>query len=99
TPSRSGVYDTTRRDEAPVSGGDRVDQCPLCGRGSPQEWRQAPDRLHGRRELYLLVRCSNCSLVWLSNAPRMEEMHRHYTDSYHRLIAAAGETSPHRWEG
>src|SRR6202041_739431 len=27
-----------------------------------------------------------------------EEMHHHYTDSYHRLISAAGETSPHRWQ-
>jgi SAM-dependent methyltransferase len=71
----------------------------LCGHERPQEWLRAPDRFHGRRERYLLVRCSGCSLVWLSNAPRAEEMHHHYTDSYHRLISASGETSPHRWQG
>jgi 2-polyprenyl-3-methyl-5-hydroxy-6-metoxy-1,4-benzoquinol methylase len=26
-------------------------------------------------------------------------MHEHYTEDYHRLISAAGETSPRRWQG
>jgi 2-polyprenyl-3-methyl-5-hydroxy-6-metoxy-1,4-benzoquinol methylase len=26
-------------------------------------------------------------------------MHEHYTEDYHRSISAAGETSPHRWQG
>ena len=90
--------DTIRRVETSASGGECLERCALCGRESPLEWLRAPDRFHGRRERYRLVRCSGCSLVWLSNPPRMEEMHRHYTDSYHRLISAAGETSPHRWE-
>ncbi len=80
-----------------ISALDRVKQCPLCGDARVQQWLQAPDRFHGRRDYYSLVRCSGCSLVWLSNAPRADEMHRHYTASYDRLISAAGETSPHRW--
>jgi SAM-dependent methyltransferase len=47
--------------------------------------------------MYTLVRCSGCSLVWLSQPPKAEEMHRHYTDAYDRLISAAGQNSPQRW--
>jgi SAM-dependent methyltransferase len=44
------------------------------------------------------VRCTGCSLVWLSDPPKPAEMHLHYTDGYHRLISAAGESSPARWK-
>jgi len=71
--------------------------CPICRRTGAQQWMRAPDRLHGRREEYILLRCPGCSLVWLDNAPRPEEMHHHYTDAYHRLISGAGENSPDRW--
>jgi 2-polyprenyl-3-methyl-5-hydroxy-6-metoxy-1,4-benzoquinol methylase len=36
-------------------------------------------------------------LVWLSNPPKPLEMHRHYTEAYHKLISSAGQNSPHRW--
>ena len=39
-----------------------------------------------------------CSLVWLRDPPKPAEMHLHYTAAYHKLISAAGETSPVRWE-
>jgi SAM-dependent methyltransferase len=71
--------------------------CPICGQAGAAEWLRAPDRFHGRQEKYTLVRCSACSLVWLSDPPKPEEMHVHYTDAYHKLISAAGENSPHRW--
>ena len=71
--------------------------CPICGQGGAQEWLRAPDRFHGRPEKYNLVRCPACSLVWLSDPPKPDQMHLHYTDAYHRLISAAGENSPHRW--
>jgi 2-polyprenyl-3-methyl-5-hydroxy-6-metoxy-1,4-benzoquinol methylase len=45
----------------------------------------------------LRTRWRASSLVWLSNPPRPAEMHVHYTDAYHKLISAAGETSPARW--
>lgn len=73
------------------------ESCCLCGQTGAQEWLQAPDRLHGRRQLYTLVRCSTCALVWLSHPPRREEIGEHYTDAYHRLISGAGEDSPARW--
>lgn len=72
--------------------------CPICGRTSAQEWLRGPDRLHGRREKYALLRCPACSLVWLSKPPKPAEMNLHYTDAYHKLISAAGENSPRRWE-
>lgn len=71
--------------------------CPICGQSGAQQWLRAPDRLHGRHEFYRLLRCSDCSLVWLGNAPSAAEMHHHYTEAYHRLISGAGENSPDRW--
>ena len=60
-------------------------------------WLSGRDRLHGRQERYALVRCPECSLVWLSRPPKPEQMHLHYTDAYHKLISAGGQNSPHRW--
>jgi SAM-dependent methyltransferase len=71
--------------------------CPICGARDAKEFLAAPDRFHGRKEKYLLVRCSNCSVVWLDQPPKPADMQRHYTDAYDRLIAAAGQNSPHRW--
>src|ERR1700688_5145965 len=70
---------------------------PIGGKGGAQEWLRGPDRLHGRHEKYALVRCSACSLVWLSHPPKPTEMHLHYTNAYHRLISAGGENSPAGW--
>jgi len=97
TSPKTRANTSMRLDKMPPA--DPVAHCPVCGHERAQEWLQARDRFHGRLERYSLVRCSACSLVWLSNAPRVEEMHQHYTDSYHRLISAAAETSPHRWRG
>lgn len=71
--------------------------CPICGRADGHEWLHAPDRLHGRRERYTLLRCLDCSLVWLSLPPKPEEMLDHYTEAYDKLISAAGQNSPGRW--
>jgi SAM-dependent methyltransferase len=71
--------------------------CPACGKDGARQCLRAPDRFHGRKEVYTLLRCANCSLVWLSNPPKPEAMHLHYTDAYDRLISASGQNSPHRW--
>jgi len=92
--SCSEPYMDTNRKNALVTNGER---CPVCGQVGAREWLQAPDRLHGRQEKYTLLRCPGCSLVWLSQPPAPEEMHRHYTDAYDRLISSAGEDSPDRW--
>jgi SAM-dependent methyltransferase len=75
-----------------------VKHCPICGQAAAQKWLQGPDRFHGRREKYTLVRCPGCSIVWLEHPPAPEEMHLHYTDGYHKQISAAGENSPIRWK-
>jgi 2-polyprenyl-3-methyl-5-hydroxy-6-metoxy-1,4-benzoquinol methylase len=80
---------------ATVSG---ANPCPVCGHTGGREWLKAPDRFHGRREFYTLVRCPACTLVWLSHPPKPERMGEHYTDDYHRLISGAGETASHRWK-
>ena len=71
--------------------------CPICGHEGAQEWLRGPDRFHGRQDEYTLVRCSACSLVWLSNPPEPSQMHLHYTDAYHKLISAAGRDSQAHW--
>ena len=74
-----------------------AEPCPVCGRLEAYRWLAAPDRFHGRREIYTLLRCPACSLVWLSHPPQPDEMYQHYTEAYDRLISAAGEGSPQRW--
>ena len=85
--SISGLDQATKREETAGQGGGGIERCPLCGHARTREWLRAPDRLHGRQEKYTLVRCSACSLVWLSNPPKPEEMHLHYTDAYDKLIS------------
>ena len=72
--------------------------CPICGHDGPERWLQAPDRFNGRQQLYELVRCSSCSLVWLDNPPKPDEICQHYGSNYDRLIGEAGDTSPLRWQ-
>jgi SAM-dependent methyltransferase len=73
------------------------ESCPVCDQVGASEWLKAPDRFHGRKDQYTLVRCPSCSLVWLSNPPEPSEMYLHYTEAYDRLISASGQNSPHRW--
>lgn len=89
---------TTRREEKIGPDRDGPEPCPLCGHAGPREWLRGPDRFHGRKENYTLVRCPECLLVWLSHPPKPTEMHLHYTDAYHKLISGAGENSPARWK-
>ena len=93
-PERDRVAD---REDGSKSKNHGPEFCPICGQAGAKVWLRARDRFHGKHEKYTLVRCPGCSLVWLSNPPKPSEMHLHYTDAYHKLISAAGETSPERW--
>lgn len=93
----TAVVDRDSHVERAAAAAPAAEACPSCGQPGAREWLRAPDRLHGRDEEYILVRCPACSLVWLKNAPKPEEMHRHYTAAYDQIIAAAGENSPGRW--
>lgn len=74
-------------------------RCPVCGGAHISEFLSAPDRFHLRRELYELIRCSDCSCVWLASPPKPEEMGMHYDEDYHRVIVAGGESSAaRRWQ-
>jgi 2-polyprenyl-3-methyl-5-hydroxy-6-metoxy-1,4-benzoquinol methylase len=96
--SNSGLAEAPQLKDATGQGGRGFEACPLCGQTGAREWLTAPDRLHGRQQDYTLVRCSACSVVWLTRPPKPDEMHHHYTDAYHKLISVAGETSPWRWQ-
>lgn len=73
-------------------------RCSGCGELRAVPILYAPDRFHGGKEVYCLVRCTSCSLVWLDNAPSPGEMDVHYGPDYDRWVAAAGD-SPERWSG
>src|SRR5580704_18619982 len=72
--------------------------CPLCGQTGANCWLRAPDRFHGRSELYELARCPSCSLVWLRNPPTPSEMGKHYGSDYDKTIARGG-ADPNHWRG
>lgn len=82
-------------ENAPAPSAD--DLCPICSHSGATLWLRAPDRFHGRRVQYTLLRCPSCSLVWLSHPPQPESMRQHYTEAYDRLISKSGQNSPSRW--
>jgi 2-polyprenyl-3-methyl-5-hydroxy-6-metoxy-1,4-benzoquinol methylase len=72
--------------------------CPTCGSHEVSHFLSGPDRFHMRKEVYNLLRCSSCSMVWLDSPPKPHEMGPHYDEDYHKAIMAAGETAPAiRW--
>jgi SAM-dependent methyltransferase len=93
-PSLSPVVSVANRNDEPNT---KPDVCPLCGCVGARQWLRAPDRFHGRRDTYTLLRCPFCSVVWLCDPPKPREMHQHYTAHYDKLISAAGNAS-RRWE-
>jgi 2-polyprenyl-3-methyl-5-hydroxy-6-metoxy-1,4-benzoquinol methylase len=73
--------------------------CLVCGDSGSEAFLKAPDRFHGRKVFHQLVRCPNCSLVWLKNSPSPAQMSGHYGPKYDRIIALAGENSPSKSKG
>lgn len=74
-------------------------QCPNGCASDPHVLLRAPDHFHGRTELYTLMRCPGCSLVWIDSPPALEDMGRHYGADYDRAISSTGEATVDRWSG
>jgi 2-polyprenyl-3-methyl-5-hydroxy-6-metoxy-1,4-benzoquinol methylase len=74
-------------------------QCPSGCASHPSLLLRAPDRFHGRTDLYTLLRCPSCSLVWLDSPPPPAEMGQHYGAAYDRSISSTGEATAERWRG
>jgi SAM-dependent methyltransferase len=89
--------DMTSASRAATNGNPHV-VCPVCGGSSIKSVVQAPDRFHGRSEMYELLRCEGCSIVWLKDPPAPAEMGQHYGADYDRAISGGGEDSGH-WSG
>lgn len=74
-------------------------KCPVCNSVEAWPLLKTPDRYHLRKVLYQLVRCPDCSAIWLYNAPETTEMAAHYGRTYHRDITSSGEQKLHqRWK-
>jgi 2-polyprenyl-3-methyl-5-hydroxy-6-metoxy-1,4-benzoquinol methylase len=71
--------------------------CPCCGCADFEVRLRGPDRFHWRNEVFELLRCKSCSMVWLGNPPKPNQMPLHYGRDYDRFIASAGENTPDRW--
>lgn len=72
--------------------------CPNCGCSTATDFLKAPDRFHGRKHTYQLVRCSRCDLVWTKDPPPPSEMDFHYGVDYDKSVSGAG-ADPGRWRG
>jgi len=89
---RGIVIDVQNRpdaDVAPAEDGARC--CPLCESTNIAAYLRAPDRFHLRKQVYQLIRCDFCSLVWQDSPPRPEEMSNHYGTDYHRVVVESVE--------
>jgi SAM-dependent methyltransferase len=75
-----------------------VNVCPACGHAESLSLEGAPDRFHGRRHVYHLVRCSSCSLVRTENPPPPSKIGEHYGAQYDKSVGGAGEDL-NRWRG
>lgn len=84
--------------EAAYADGSLMRGCPACACSHTHTLLQAPDRFHGAKDLYRLVRCGACSLVWVEDPPSPETMGRHYGADYDRAISGGGEDLNH-WRG
>jgi len=73
--------------------------CPTGCDAAPVLLLRAPDYFHDRPELYTLLRCPDCSLVWLDSPPVPADMGRHYGAAYDRAISSTGEATIERWRG
>jgi SAM-dependent methyltransferase len=71
--------------------------CIACGASEPKFWLEAPDRFYRRPQLFRLLRCSQCSHVWLDDPPKPEEMYQHYGPDYDRVISRYEDISPQKW--
>jgi SAM-dependent methyltransferase len=56
--------------------------CPLCGEDRPEHSMWARDRLFAQPGRYKVVRCSGCSLRYVSPRPTLASLGPHYPDNY-----------------
>lgn len=72
--------------------------CTLCGSERTREFIAASDRFFARSNMYQLLQCESCSLVWLADPPEASEMQRHYGPSYDQFIRrATDKESENHW--
>lgn len=69
----------------------RASSCPTCESGKVGLYLTSRDWFNAGKEVYELLRCSNCGFVWLHNPPPPDEMSRHYGAAYHGAVTASGE--------
>ncbi|HZQ66951.1 MAG TPA: class I SAM-dependent methyltransferase [Terriglobales bacterium] len=73
-------------------------ECPACNGRGAKPFLRSRDYFFLREALYTVVRCPDCHLGWLENAPQAEEMSSHYGNDYDEVITAPGDLYPHHWD-
>jgi len=56
--------------------------CPLCGENTPVHDLAVRDRLFWRPGIYNIVRCSKCTMRYVSPRPTLAALGAHYPDNY-----------------
>lgn len=93
------LHQTDEQSTAPMCN-RRIGGCPLCGSKTPGYFLAAPDRFLNATKRYVLVRCPECQLVWLTDSPDEEDMSRHYGPDYDAFIKRATDSDDGRhWQG
>ncbi len=64
--------------------------CDLCGGTNLTEIDRVPDRYPGAHEMFSLVRCSQCSLVFVNPRPAKAEIGKYYGNEYPSFKPARG---------
>lgn len=87
-------------DEATKLAADRSTSkvCLACGSSNAEFFLRSRDWFFLRPSMYQLVRCPDCHLCWLQNAPSPEDMGSHYGADYDRMITTPGDLYPHHWD-
>jgi 2-polyprenyl-3-methyl-5-hydroxy-6-metoxy-1,4-benzoquinol methylase len=70
--------------------------CISCGDDRTREFIAASDRFFARSNMYRLLQCESCSLVWLADPPKASEMDSHYGPNYDQFIRKATDKESER---
>lgn len=73
---------------------EALETCPLCGSKDSEMLFTNTDRLHGIPGIFVLNKCANCSVYFLSPRPALNDLPRYYPDNYlpHQAIEVVSDS-------
>jgi 2-polyprenyl-3-methyl-5-hydroxy-6-metoxy-1,4-benzoquinol methylase len=68
-----------------------IQQCNLCGSQRSEIIFTGPDRLHESDEVFNVMECQECGLIYLNPRPGPNEIHRYYPADYQPFFKAIAD--------